>query len=107
MRILQFNMMGSVMTQCVESDEEAARLYGEASQALKTYRPGFRNECEETWELVVSDGTRETFRLDKLASVVLVSPGMPPWLRKFNIENERAKLEVAAAAKTSIDAGPA
>jgi hypothetical protein len=105
MRILRFDMMGVTMTQYIESDEEAARLYGEASQALKSYQPIFRNEGEEAWELVASDGTRQTIRLDKLAIVTLTPPDLPGWLREFHVENERRGLEIKAAAQALVDAG--
>jgi hypothetical protein len=104
MRMLQFNMLGSVATQYVESDEEAARLYGAASQALSGYRPLFRNEGDETWELVVSDGSRQTFRLDKLASVTLTEPALPDWLREFYVESKRRALQIEAAAASAAGA---
>jgi hypothetical protein len=101
MRLLQMDLLNGTRTQYIENDEEAEQLYAGLAKALAEYS-AFRNAEGEIYELIVSDGTKQTIRLDKLCAVSLVTTDLPDWLKSFHVENERRRLEIMDRAKISI-----
>lgn len=89
MRILYFSMQGHTAAQFVENDAEAERLYEEAAKALANHAGLSSESRPQTYELVVSDGTRETFRLAGMSRIALAIPSLPGWLRDFHVETRR------------------
>lgn len=97
MRALQMTLLGSMSTQYIENNEEAEKLYADLSKALTKYT-AFRNTDGETFELILTDGTKQTVRLDKLCSVTICEPCFPDWLKDHFVAQECARQDVAKEA---------
>lgn len=97
MRILIFQMQGYNTLQFIENDAEAERLYAEAAGALADHET-LPYKQRQTYEMVVSDGSRVTFRLADLRSVSLVIPDFPRWLKDYHVGMKRREGIVAREA---------